>query len=66
MGNITKAEREARRIAASAHVQDAPAADLVVVPAVDDGLVEVSNGIETMRIHPATLKSHEAAGWKAA
>ena len=27
-------------------------------------LITVSNGIQTLKIHPSTLKAHERAGWK--
>lgn len=62
MGNITKAERDARNSAkAAAEVE--PAA---VAAPVDDGLIEVRKGDESMRIHPSAAKDHAAVGWKAA
>lgn len=27
-------------------------------------LISVTNGIQTLKIHPSTLKAHERAGWK--
>ena len=29
-----------------------------------DGLVEMNKGDEVVRVHPSTVKSHQAAGWK--
>jgi hypothetical protein len=30
----------------------------------DDGLVEMVKAGEVARVHPSTVKSHQAAGWK--
>lgn len=74
MGNITKAEREARRKAVLSENVSEAIADVnsdvvapvlpVVLPA-DDGLIAVTNGTETMRIHPTTAAAHADAGWTA-
>ena len=61
MGNITKAERDAR---AAAKATDAEVEPAVVVP-VDDGLIEVRKGNESLRIHPSTVNAHADAGWVA-
>lgn len=29
----------------------------------DDGLVEVSKGSESLRVHPTCVKAHAEAGW---
>jgi hypothetical protein len=53
MAGLTKeqrAERAAQR-AAEAHEVDA-------------GLVEMVKAGEVARVHPTTVKSHQAAGWK--
>lgn len=34
------------------------------VDVADDGLVEVSKGSETLRVHPTCVKAHAEAGWK--
>lgn len=35
-----------------------------LVPAHDDGLVEVEKEGETLRVHPSCVKAHQAVGWK--
>lgn len=52
MAGLTKeqrAERAAQRAAEEAH---------------EDGLVEMVKAGEVARVHPSTVKSHQAAGWK--
>lgn len=31
---------------------------------VDDGLVPMKKGGETLRVHPSTVHAHKAAGWE--
>ena len=50
--------------AEQAQQQDQGAEDGAQADAVDDGLVEVRKGGETLRVHPTCLRAHHDAGWR--
>lgn len=52
MANISKAERERR------------AADQPIDESIGDGLIEMSDGTQTLRLHPDCIAEHEKLGWK--
>lgn len=52
MANISKAERERR------------AADQPVAESIDDGLIGMTDGSQTLRLHPDCIAEHEKLGWK--
>jgi hypothetical protein len=52
MANISKAERERR------------AADQSDAESVDDGLIEMTDGSLTLRLHPDCVTEHQKLGWK--
>lgn len=54
MAGLTR-EQRAERAARAAHQAHDD---------VEDGLVEMVKGGEVARVHPTTVKSHQAAGWK--
>lgn len=52
MANISKAERERR------------AADQSGAESNDDGLVEMTDGAMTLRLHPDCVAEHQKLGWE--
>jgi hypothetical protein len=53
MAGLTREQRAEREAAKEAEPE-----------AVDDGLIEVTKGDETLRVHPSCVKAHLSAGWK--